>query len=35
MSGLKSLDDGQIEILRTVKELGNTIIAKQETDNPS
>lgn len=32
---LKSLDDGQIEILRTVKDIGSTIIDKQEKDSPS
>lgn len=32
---LKSLDDGQLEILRTVKSIGNTIIDKQEKDVPS
>lgn len=32
---LKSLDDGQIEILRTIKSIGTTIIDKQEKDAPS
>lgn len=32
---LKSLDDGQVEILKTVKSVGSKIIEKQEKDSPS
>lgn len=32
---LESLDQGQVEILKTVKSIGSTIIDKQEKDSPS
>lgn len=32
---LRVLNEGQDEILKTVKSVGNTIIAKQEKDTPS